>query len=44
MMLNGQVDAEGVAKQMGMSLYQFRQHGSPVWLVRNRRTSSPNSA
>ena len=25
MMLNGQVDAEGVAHEMGMSLYQFRQ-------------------
>ena len=25
MMLQGQVDAEGVAREMGMSLYQFRQ-------------------
>lgn len=30
MMLNGQVDAEGVAQQMGMSLYQFRQRLTSV--------------
>ena len=29
-MLNGQVDAEGVAQQMGMSLYQFRQRLTSV--------------
>ena len=30
MMHNGQVDAEGVAQQMGMSLYQFRQRLTSV--------------
>ena len=30
MMLQGQVDAEGVASQMGMSLYQFRQRLNTV--------------
>ncbi len=30
MMLNGQVDAEGVARQLGMSLYQFRQRLNSV--------------
>lgn len=30
MMLNGQVDAESVAKAMGMSLYQFRQRLTSV--------------
>ena len=30
MMLNGQVDAEGVAREMGMSLYQFRQRLTSV--------------
>lgn len=30
MMLQGQVDAEGVANQMGMSLYQFRQRLTTV--------------
>ena len=30
MMLNGQVDADSVAKAMGMSLYQFRQRLTSV--------------
>ena len=30
LMLQGQVDAEGVANQMGMSLYQFRQRLTTV--------------
>ena len=30
MIHNGQVDAEGVAREMGMSLYQFRQRLTSV--------------